>query len=84
MLTQSDTHSHSLFFSLTRTHTHTRTLSLSLSHTHRNSLIVLWSTDNGDGFWQHELVGAVSVQVNTGQERRLRRVGLETKHTGGV
>ena len=41
------------------------------------SLVMLGRADNGDGFWQHQLVGAVSVKINTGEESRLSRVSLK-------
>ena len=40
-------------------------------------LVVFGCTHNGDGLRQHELVGAVCVEVHTGQERCLGGVGLE-------
>ena len=43
----------------------------------RDLLVVFWRTHNGDGLGQHELVGAVCVEVHAGQERRLGGVGLE-------
>lgn len=40
-------------------------------------LIILGGTHYGHCLWHHQLVGAVSVQVNTGQEGSLGRVCLE-------
>ena len=39
-------------------------------------LLEFWGTDNGYGLWQHHLVGAVSVEVNTGEEGCLRGMSL--------
>ena len=44
--------------------------------THTNSLAIAWGTDNGDSFIQHDLIGAVGVQINTGHESTLGRMGL--------
>lgn len=40
-------------------------------------IVVLGRADDGDGFRQHELVGAVCMQVYTGQEGRLGGVGMD-------
>ena len=40
-------------------------------------LFMLGGTHDGNSFRQHELVGTVGVKVHTGQERRLRGVGLQ-------
>lgn len=42
-------------------------------------LIAFGGTDDGDGLWQHQLIGTVSVKVNTGEEGRLSGVSLN-KH----
>lgn len=39
-------------------------------------VFMLGGTHDGNGFRQHELVGAVGVKVHTGQERCLRGVGM--------
>lgn len=41
-----------------------------------DSLLKLGGTDDGYGFRQHHLVGAVRVQVNTGEEGGLGGMGL--------
>ena len=40
-------------------------------------LVVFGRTHDGDGLRQHQLVGAVCVEVHAGQERRLGGVSLE-------
>lgn len=37
-------------------------------------VFMLWGTHDGNGLWQHKLIGAVSVEIHTGQECRLRGV----------
>lgn len=44
-------------------------------------LVELGRADDGDGFGQHQLVGAVSVKINAGEEGRLSRVSLKIKIT---
>ena len=46
----------------------------------RDPLVVFGSTDDGDGLGQHQLIGAVSVQVDTGEEGCLSGMSLNT-HT---
>lgn len=41
-----------------------------------HSLVELGWADDGNGLRQHHLVGAVGVEVHTGQEGRLRGVSL--------
>lgn len=48
-----------------------------LSEVHR--LVEFGRADDGDGFRQHQLVGAVSVKINAGEEGRLSRVSLKVK-----
>lgn len=43
------------------------------------SLVELGRADDGDGLRQHHLVGAVCVEVDTGQEGRL--CGVSLQHT---
>lgn len=54
---------------------------LLLADRDRDSLVVFGRADDGDGFRQHELVGAVCMQVNTGQEGRLGGVGLRAEES---
>lgn len=44
-----------------------------------NRLVEFGRADDGDGFRQHQLVGAVSVKINAGEEGCLSRVSLEIK-----
>lgn len=43
----------------------------------RGVLVVLRGADDGDGLWQHQLVRAVSVEVDAGEEGRLCGMGLK-------
>lgn len=40
-------------------------------------LFMLWGAHDGNRFGQHQLIGAVSVKIHTGQERSLRGVRLQ-------
>lgn len=40
-------------------------------------LFMLWGAHNGNRLGQHQLIGAVSVKIHTGQERGLRGVRLQ-------
>lgn len=40
-------------------------------------LLMLWGAHNGNRLGQHQLIGAVSVKIHTGQERGLRGVRLQ-------
>ena len=47
-------------------------------------LLEFGGTDNGYGLWQHHLVGAVSVEVNTGEEGCLRGMSLRREKKAPV
>ena len=48
-----------------------------------DSLLVFWSHHNGHSLIQHDLVGAVTVEVNTGHEGCLGGVCLYIEGGGG-
>ena len=47
-----------------------------VSESKESSFLEFGGTDNGYGLWQHHLVGAVSVEVNTGEEGCLRGMSM--------
>ena len=45
-----------------------------------NLLLIPWSTHNCQCFWHHKLIGAVSMQIDTGKECSLTWVCLEQRN----